>query len=86
MSQSQKQGLLVDTSGALFHGISLMGKTQRFPLKVMEVIRFNPYTCNPCYFNVTMKQPPETELGQFRYRNIGRRKYTTSLRLILVWH
>lgn len=53
--------------------------------KIMEG-RFNPYTCNQCYFNVTMKQSPETELGQFRYRNTGQRKYTANLRLILAPH
>lgn len=44
-----------------------MGKTQRSSHKVMEGIRFNPYTCNQCYFNVTMKHSPETELGQQKH-------------------
>jgi hypothetical protein len=53
---------------------------------VMKRIRYNPYTCHQCYFNVTTKQSPGTDLGQFRCRTTGQRKYTASLRLILMPH
>lgn len=52
----------------------------------MKRIRFNPYTCQQYYLNVTMKQPHGTDLWQFPYRTTVQRKYTASLRLTLIPH